>query len=353
MARKLAIAATVLLAGLVLFQVLKFASLFIITEREQAVVTRFNKPVRVIVGDISGRPIDELRATIHQSARQTEGEANLRVSQGAGLYFRMPFVESVQRFPDVLLDTDTPPRDVVLADKKKLLIDHFARWYIEDPLLFRIRVGTVEGARGRLDDLIYSSMREELGQRELIEVVRSTNRFIDRKSELELVEGEQASTVQNPMRTPIELGREKIMEAVARQADAMAREMGIRVVDVRIKRADLLQENLEAVFLRMKAERSRISSGYRSEGTKQVDIIQGNTDRQVQVIMAEAKRDALRLQGEGDAEAARIFAEAFESDADFFTFIRSLEVIQNATPDGTELILGVDSSLYSLLELRP
>ncbi len=345
--------ATVALVVLVLFTVIKAASIYIIDEREQAVVTRFNRPVRVIVGDISQRSLEELRARIQDASTELSREegqpSNIRVSQGAGFYFKMPFIDQVQRFPDILLELDASPRDVVLSDKKKLMLDNFARWYIENPLLYRIRVRTESTARERLDYLVYSAMREELGKNQLTEVVRNTNRFVDHKSEVELGEQVDVGMQENPMRTHIERGREKVMEAVTARADQMAAELGIRIIDVRIKRADLLPENLQAVFKRMRAERSRISTGYRSEGQKQMDIIQSSADRQVMVLLAEAERNAMILRGEGDAEAARIYADAFGANPEFYEFMRSLEVAEEFTPAGTQFVLGLDSSLYRVL----
>ena len=230
------------------------------------------------------------------------------------------------------------------------MIDNFARWYIEDPLLYRIRVRTEGNARERLDYIIYSAMREELGRNELSEVVRSTNRFVDRKSEVEQGDTAELATGENPMRAHVEHGRAEVMKVVTARADAMAKDLGIRVLDVRIKRADLLQDNLMAVYKRMRAERSRISTGYRSEGQKQVEIIEGNTDRQTQVLMAEAKRDARVLEGEGDAQAARIYADAFSGQAAFYEFIQSLEVLQTNLPEGSEMVLGTDSGLFRMLK---
>jgi membrane protease subunit HflC len=155
----------------------------------------------------------------------------------------------------------------------------------------------------------------------------------------------------NPMKERISQGREKIMNAVTAQADMRARtQYGIRVVDVRIKRADLLPENFEAVYGRMQAERSRISKAYRSEGQKQADIIEGTTDRRVQVILANAERDAAMLRGEGDAESIRIFAEAFGSNPDLYVFMRSLEVMEESTPPGSEMLIGIDSGIYKFLK---
>lgn len=328
---------------------------YVIDERQQAVITRLNKPVRIIVGDSPNKDFETLKTEILRAAQQEAGEnasieldtAGLRVSQGAGLYFKLPFVDTAERFPDVVLEYDVEPRDIVLADKKTLSVDNFARWRIENPLLYRIRVRNESNARDRLDNIIYSVMLEELGKSTLTEVIRTTNRFINTATVAEEQQQNLIST--NPMSELVERGREAIMQAVTARADEKAGQYGIRVLDVRIKRADLVPDNLHAVFGRMQAERSRISKGYRSEGTKQASIIMGTTDRQVQVILANAKRDAEILHGEGDAHAARTFAEAFSSNPDLYEFMRSLEVIKEATPAGSELVIGLNSSIYNLL----
>jgi len=331
------------------------ACTYVIDEREQAVITRLSRPIRVIVGNMDDEQFEQVKAEI-LAARQmdfadgAELPSELSISKGAGLYFRMPFIDAVERFDDVVLEYDAEPRDIVLADKKKLVVDNFARWRIVNPLLFRIRVRTNRSARDKLDDIIYSVMREELGRSPLVEVIRTTNRFVDKPSATELTEEEMAEDQEdNPMRERIEKGREVLMQAVTTRSDEKARQFGIRVLDVRIKRADLLQENLTAVFGRMMAERSRISKAYRSEGQRQAQIIEGTTDKEVEIILAEGKRDAEKLRGEGDAEAVGIFAAAFGSDPDLYRFMRSLDIIQEHTPEGSELIIGLDSGIYRLL----
>jgi membrane protease subunit HflC len=329
---------------------------YVINEREQAVITRLNRPVRIIVGNLSGTDFATLEAEILSGtpAGVTEdigidlSTIDLSVSQGAGLYFKVPFVDSVERFPDVILEYDVAPRDIVLAYKKKLAVDNFAGWRIENPLLYRIRVRNESNARDRLGNIIYSVMLEQLGRSTLTEVIRTTNRFMDTAPGREGQEEDLVAT--NPMRERVQHGREEIMKAVTVRADEKARQYGIRVSDVRIKRADLVPENLQAVFGRMQAERSRISKGYRSEGNKEGNIIKGNTDRDVQVILAEAKRDAEIRRGEGDAEAAGVFAKAFGSNPEFYKYMRTLEVIREATPPGSEFVIGLDSSIYNLLQ---
>jgi membrane protease subunit HflC len=317
------------------------------------------------VGDASPEDEATVREKVLESTRRAtpEGEtidrATIRVSRGPGLYFKMPFVDTPEFFPDTILEYDREPKPIVLADKKTLVVDNFARWYIENPFLYRIRLRTESTARDRLDNIIFSVLREELGRSPLIEVIRSTNRFVDKpvltEEELELLqeqEAEQDVTLANPMSERIERGRVDIMAAVTEKAREQARDFGIYIIDVRIKRADLLEQNLQAVFGRMRAERSRISKAYRSEGDKQASIIRGNTNRRVQVIEAEAERDATKLRGEGDAEAARIVAEAFSTDPDFYRFLRTLDVLEETTPQGTEAVIGLRSGLYQMLDVE-
>ncbi len=353
-------AAFILAVALVALLVVRMCA-FIVDEREQVVVTRLSKPVHVIVGERSPEDFGSIKNDIYRVAQRTVGQdtpiapSDLKVSMGAGLYFKMPFVDTVESFPDVLMTYDAEPEQIVLADKKTLVVDNFARWRIENPLLFRISVRTVVGATGSLDDTIYSVVREELGKSNLIEVIRTTNDLLKDGAVVadeEAAEAEAAVVeTQNLAREEIALGREKIMNTVTQRANAIARaQYGIRVIDVRIKRADLLPENFQAVFGRMTAERSMISKGYRSVGQREANIIKATTDKNVQVILANAKGEASSLRGEADAEVIRIFAEAFSTNPQLYTFIRSLEVLGANTPSGTEMVLGADSGLFGMLK---
>lgn len=348
---------SVVLVILAVAAVLVFAACtYVIDEREQAVVTRISKPIRIIIGDGSSDDLEARKAAILESARGVTSDdvtidpSGLAISQGAGLYFKAPFIDEVERFPDVVLEYDAEPREIVLADKKKLNVDNFGRWRIDDPLLYRIRIRTERNARDRLDDIIYSVMREELGKSNLTQVIRTSNRFVEQARAASDETEEVRDDSPNPMTEVIERGRQEIMSAVTRRSAEKATQYGIRIIDVRIKRADLLKENLDGVFGRMQAERSRISKGYRSEGRKEADIIMGNTNRRVNVILATAKRDAQILHGEGDAEALGIYAQAFNTNPQLYRLIRGLEVIKDATPSGSELVIGLSSSIYKLLE---
>ena len=325
---------------------------YVVSERDQAVVLRLSRPIHIIVGDRTPEEFERIKTDIATTANRNLPEGSgksIKVSMGAGLYFKAPFVDTVEYIPDVMMTYDAEQESIVLADKKTLVVDNFARWRVDNPLLYRISLGSAAAANGALDDTIYSAIREELGRRNLIEVIRTTNDNMNNKEE---IEGAPENVVlPNAMRERIEVGREKIMDAVTARADETARQRyGIRVVDVRIKRADLLPENFQAVFARMRAERLSISNAYRSEGEKEANIIKAETDQQVQVLIAEAERDAARIKGDGEAEAIRIFAEAFGSNADLYTYMRSLEVLKESMPEGADLLVGIDSGLYKLLK---
>lgn len=354
---------------ILLFVLLFTTCTYVVHETEQAVVTRLNKPIRVIVGEEDPTKFEKIRQEILEVTQRADmaGDVNLdsgdslKVSQGAGLRFKLPFnIDRVELFPDVIVEYDAEPREIVLSDKKKIEVDNFARWRIINPLLYKVRVQTDRNARARLDDIIYSRMREELGKNPLIEVIRTNPWDPDEasaSSDEEMLAEENIELTallseQNPMHEEILRGREELMKTVTEKSDADAREKyGIQIIDVRIKRADLLKDNLEAVFGRMQAERKRISDAYRSEGQKERDIIEGETDRQVKVIAANAERDAKILHGEGDAEALALVSDAFGSNAELYRFMRSLEVLEEATPSGSEVIIGLDSGLFQLLQI--
>lgn len=321
---------------------------YIVDEREQVVVTRVSAPIKVIIGE---RPQEEFDALVAQIRQRGDSSSQVPIVMGAGLYFKMPFTDKIERFPDTLLEYDSDPEQIVTRDKKVLTVDNFAWWRIEDPLLYRLRVQNEDRARATLDDIIYAIMREELGRNNLIEVIRTTNNNLTTNTGTPVDETASIEASESaPMREEITQGREEIMAYVLEQANGRVRDqLGIRIIDVRIKRAELVAENLTAVFGRMIAERERVSKRYSSEGEKEASIIRAETDKQVQVMIAEAKRKALEIKGGADAEVIRIYAEAFGANPDFYEYIRALEVIQESTPVGSEVIMGMDSSIYRYL----
>ena len=225
-----------------------------------------------------------------------------------GLHYKIPFIQEAIFFERRLLDYDAHPAEILTKDKKNLVVDNYAKWKVVDPLKFYQTVRNVSGAVARLDDIIFAELRVELGRHNMVEII----------SQL----------------------RSEIMENVTKRADERSREMGVSITDVRIKRADLPQENERAVFGRMQAEREREAKRYRSEGQEAALKLRANADREKAVILAEAYRKSQQLRGEGDAEATTLFAEAFGQDEEFFSFIRSLEAYRKAMGEKTTLVMS-------------
>ena len=302
---------------------------YIVDETEQAVVTFFGEPVTIVLGSMP----DSLRADFQKDldAYDTVENKEVTIKQGAGLYMKIPFVQKVIILEDRILEYDSEPTDIVTKDKKHLLVDNFARWRIVSPLSFIQTVRTENGAQSRLDDIIYSVLREQLAMSALVEIVRTDN---------------SSASLDEHIKT----GREVIMQAVTKKADAAARRYGIQVIDVRIKRADLPKENLNAVFGRMKEERSRISKQYRSEGEEEAAKVRAETDRDVKIILAEAYKEAETTKGRGDGEAAAIYANAYGSNEEFYKFLQSLETIKQSTTPADQLIMSTKSGVYKYLK---
>ncbi len=261
------------------------ASLFMVDETEQAIVTQLGKYIRTI----------------------TE----------PGLNFKIPFLQSVHKFEDRILEYDATAAEIITNDKKHLVIDNYARWKIVDPLKFYQAVLNEDGAQERLDDIVFSEIREELARHTLTEIVS--------------------------------LNREAIMDTVHKQCDAKARGYGIEVVDVRIKRADLSADVAGSVYARMRAERERIAKKYRSEGEEESVMIKATADKDKTILLAESYRQAETLKGEGDAEAIRIYAEAFQKDPEFYSFLKTLETYEKSLKNNTTVILPSDSEFFQYL----
>ena len=234
-----------------------------------------------------------------------------------GLHFKTPFIQNVRYFDRRILEYDATARPIITKDKKTLVVDNFAKWQIIDPLKFLKTVRTEGGAQSRLDDIVYSELRVDLARKTLVEIVTKD--------------------------------RAEIMGAVAKRSDKKARNYGIRIVDVRIKRADLPPENEKAIFGRMQAERQRIARQYRSEGQEQALKIRAETDKEKTILLADAYQKEQQLRGEGDAKAISIYAEAFEQDPEFYGFLRTLEAYKKSLKTGTTLLMPAQSDFLKHL----
>ena len=226
-----------------------------------------------------------------------------------GLYFKWPMVQNVRYFDKRILTLDSPdPERFITSEKKNVLVDSFVKWRIVDPRLYYVSVAGDEArAKTRLSQTVNAGLREEFGKRTVHDVVS----------------GE----------------RNKIMEQMRDKADADARKIGVEIIDVRVKRVDLPTEVSESVYKRMEAERKRVANQLRSEGAAEAEKIRADADKQREVIVAEAYRDAQKMKGEGDAKATATYAEAFNQNPEFYSFYRSLEAYRNSFKGKSDIIV--------------
>ncbi len=263
-----------------------FQSVYIVDQTQRAIVLQLGKPV----GD----------------------------DKGPGLHFKLPFVQNVIYFDHRILEYDAPPAEILTKDKKNLVVDNYSRWRISDPLLFYRTVHNIEGGRSRLDDIIYAELRVSLGRFTLTEIVSSD--------------------------------RAEIMTQVTDKANSLLKDYGILVLDVRIKRTDLPPENQKAIFGRMRAERERQAKQYRSEGREQGVKISTGADKERSIMLAEARKKAEVLKGEGDARATEIYAASLGKDPEFYRFVKSLEAYKKGLSDNTRFIMTPENDFLKFLE---
>lgn len=260
-----------------------YFALFIVHQNEQALVLEFGKPKREI--------------------------------QEPGLHWKIPVVESVDFFDKRILDLDTKEQQVNASDQKRLKIDAFTRYKIVEPLKFYQKVREERQTQSRLGPIVDSAIRSVLGGATFQEIVRDK--------------------------------REELMNRIARQVNEEARDLGIQVVDVRLKRVDLPEQNSKSVYDRMRAERQRDAQQFRSEGAAELNRIKATADREATVIKAEATKRGELLRGDGDAERNRIFNEAFGRDPEFFAFYRTMQAYeQGFKPGDTRMVLSPDSEFF-------
>ena len=263
--------------------VVSFFSIFVVKEINQAIVLQFGDPKKIIL-----KP---------------------------GLNFKIPFIQNVVFLDKRILNLDTPPEEVIASDQKRLIVDAFARFQITDPLKFYISVGNERVARSRLSTIINSRLRSVLGKQEL--------------------------------QTLLSKDRTKQMALIQEGVNTEAEKFGIKIVDVRIKRADLPQANSEAIYRRMQTEREREAKEFRAKGAEMAVTITSTADKEVTVILANANKQSEIMKGEGDGQINKIFAEAFGQDPEFFAFYRSMQAYERALIGGeTSLIMSPEDSEF-------
>lgn len=285
------------------------STLYTVDETNQAVITQMGKPVRVV--------------------------------KQAGLYAKTPFIQSVHYFDRRYLEYGDVPRETTTADKTCVEIDNYALWKITDPLKFMQTVRTENGAQTRLDDVIFSLIRTSVGENNLIEIVRNSDKPL-KTTELNL-EGGGVSAEE------VKVGREKIMNYITEECNKATQEYGVEVKDVRMMRAEYVKDNKLNVFKRMKAERNRIAAKYRSEGEGEKLRILGTKEKEEKRILSEAYKKSKEIEGKADAEAVKIYAEAFQKDPELYSLLRTLEFYKKTLGDKSTLVLSTDSEYFKLL----
>jgi len=280
---RLNLAGGVIAALIIVALIVAYGALFTVYQTRQALVVRLGQPVRVV----------------------TE----------PGLHSKIPLIDSVISIDKRILDLENPAQEVIASDQKRLVVDAFARYRIKEPLKFYQTVGTVDGANLQLSTLLNSALRRVLGEATLTQVVRDQ--------------------------------REHLMAKVREQLDTEAQAFGISVVDVRIRRADLPEQNSQAVYQRMQTERQQEAAQLRAQGAQRAQEIRAKADREVTVLLADAQSKGEQTRGEGDGERNRIFAEAYGKDPDFFSFYRSMQAYEaGMRPNDTRMLLKPDSEFF-------
>lgn len=287
-----------------------YSAAYIVDETQQVIITQFGDPV----GDAITEP---------------------------GMHFKMPFIQQANFFDRRFLEWDGDANQVPTRDKRFIWVDSYARWRISEPLRFFQRVRDELGAQSRLDDILDGETRNAVARHDLVEVVRSTNRQPDAS----LLESEEETAVLET----VERGRQEVIAAVLETARARTSDLGIELIDFQIKRINYVEEVRRDVFRRMIAERNRVAERYRSEGEGEAARIRGERERDLSRIQSEAYRTAQELQGTADAEATRTYAEAYNRDASFYAFMKSLETLEETADSNSTLILSTDADLLEYL----
>jgi modulator of FtsH protease HflC len=279
---RLNIAGGIAAALLIIALIIAYGAIFTVYQTRQAIVVRLGQPVAVI----------------------TE----------PGLHFKYPLIDSVIQIDKRILDLENPAQEVIASDQKRLVVDAFARYKIHDALRFYQTVSTIEGANSRLSTLLNAALRRVLGENTLTHVVRDE--------------------------------RAHLMESVRDQLTHEAKNFGIEVVDVRIRRADLPEQNSQAVYQRMQTERQREAAEFRAMGSQRAQETRARADRDVTVLLAEAQAKGDTIRGDGDGDRNRIFAEAFSRDPDFFSFYRAMQAYEQGLRGDTRMLLKPDSDFF-------
>ena len=276
---------TVFVVSLVVLAIVVLNSLFVIEQYTQGLVIQLGKPIRTV----------------------TE----------PGLNVKIPFIQRVIKFEKRILEYDANAKELLTQDKQQLVVNNYSRWQIVDPLLYYQTLRTEAGAQSRLDDIIYSDLRETLGRYDMRRIITD---------------------------------RVELMDEILRNSQKKAEAFGIKLVDVRMKRVDLPEKNENNVFQRMRTEREQQAKKFRAEGEEEARKITSQADREQKIILAEAERQSSIIKGHGDAMATKIYASAYNKDPEFYAFIRTLESYEKSLAEDTTLVLSPESEFFSYLK---
>ena len=296
-------------AVLLLALILANGFFFTLEEGENAVVQRFGRIQAIYVKEITPTLAEEI----------AEDGGYMAVYEGTGLKLKMPFIDNVIKYSSKLISYETQAREVTTADKRKLFFQNNAQWRIENPYRFYVRYNNIAAARIRIDDILYSRMNGKVG------AMQSHTLITDKQTSGDM------------------------LKALSDEVSTECAAFGVQVVDIRIKRTDLPEQNYESIYNRMNTERTKIAAQYRSEGEEEAIKVRSDTDRQVVTITSEATRDAERIKGEADAEAAAVFNEAYSQSPDFFRFYNMLETYRQTIGDSSTLVIPHNSPFAEYL----
>lgn len=304
--------AVIVVISIVLVLIIFSLCTFRVDEREQVVVKQFNEVVRVI--------IDEETPEMEAARIANENLRNVKVIEGRkGLFLKIPFIQTTETYTNQLLTYDTVQREVITQDKKKLVLDNFAQWKIDNAALFVSTINNSSQAHQRLDEIVYSKLNEEIGK-VTAHVVISDKVFMN-----------------------------EMLARIIKTTNDQLVNYGMEVVDIRIKRTDLPAENYENVFNRMRTERERAAKTYRSEGLEEAKKITSTADKDATIIEAQAYEKAETTRGEGDATALQIYADAYNKDPEFYAFYRSLQAYRATLGSGTTIVLDSNNEFLKYL----
>ena len=306
------ITAIVIVIGVLLLS----GAVYVINEMEQVVITQFGEPI--------GKPVTQ-----------------------AGLHFKMPFIQQANYIQKRILEWDGNPNQIPTKDKRYIWVDTTARWKIVDALKFMQSVTSETGAQARLDDVIDSATRNFVTSHNLVEAVRDTNRIVQEGSVkiADNTSGQTSGEIEE-----ISVGRNALTRGILEEAAQIVPQYGIELIDVRIKRINYVSDVQDKVFERMISERKRAAEQYRSEGQGKKAEIEGQTAKELNQISSEAYKVAEEIKGKADAEAIKIYAEAYNNDPEFYAFLKTLDTYKNTIDKDTTVILTTDSEYLNYLK---